>query len=529
MESAVFGSCFATYEGDTDAVLRCVVETMENRTTNQEASVRSWLLTFAGTIIFLMQLGFAMLCAGCVRRKNVSNTLLKNVLDACGAAIAFFAVGYAFAFGGNNVEDGVTFLGSENFFLVGLDDFAFWFFQYCFAAATVTIIAGTLAERCKMSAYLCYSLFMVGFVYPVIAHALWSSNGFLSPFIKNPYNGVGCIDFAGSGVVHLTGGLTSLIAAIIMGPRKGRFTNSKGVRLDTPRDIPGHSVSLQAMGVLILWCGCKCHVIVGKSLIYQNLTSVVTFFFPGYGFNAGSALVLPNASNQGHVAGRAALNLTLSGAFAGITALLTKTYFNYRSEGELAYDLNVLLNGTMSGFVAITGGCATLAPVGAVVVGIIAAFIYMGSSHLLLKMRVDDCVDGVPIHLSNGMWGLFATGLLSSPDAMMEAYGSSKHVGWLYSMGNNGSLDSNLLVSQVLGILFICGFVTVTMTPFFLGLSYMNWLRVDVEKEIAGLDVCYMIAPQENDADMVEKVTEALRLHRQVTSSMEQSIANSGS
>jgi ammonium transporter, Amt family len=215
------------------------------------------------------------------------------------------------------------------------------------------------------------------------------------------------------------------------------------------------------------------------------------------------------------VAGRAALNLTLAGSFAGITALLTKTYLNYRSEGELAYDINVLLNGAMSGLVAITGGCATMDPVGAVVVGIISAFIYQGSSHLLLKLRIDDCVDGIPIHLSNGIWGLVATGLLSSPDAMMEAYGSSKHVGWLYSMGNNGSMDSTLFLNQTIGILFICGFVTATMAPFFLGLRYMNWLRVETEKEIAGLDACYMIAPQESDADMVEKITEALRLHRQ--------------
>jgi Ammonium Transporter Family len=278
-KSSLFGSCFATYEGDTVAVLQCVAETIDSHTTNQEASIRSWLLTFAGTIIFLMQLGFAMLCAGCVRRKNISNTLLKNVLDACCAGVAFFAVGYAFAFGSNNIENGVTFLGSENFFLIGLDDFAFWFFQYCFAAATGTIIAGTLAERCRMSAYLCYSFFMIGFIYPVVAHSLWSANGFLSPFSKNPYNGVGCIDFAGSGVVHLTGGMTSLIAAIIMGPRKGRFTNSRGVRLDTPRDIPGHSVALQVLGVLILWCGCKyCLILLLCKIRAPYLWVQISFF-----------------------------------------------------------------------------------------------------------------------------------------------------------------------------------------------------------------------------------------------------------
>ena len=153
-----------------------------------------------------------MLCAGCVRRKNVSNTLLKNLLDACVAGVAFFTVGYAFAFGGQDASQGITFLGTENFFITGDVDFAFWFFQYVFSAASVTIIAGTLAERCRMSAYLCYSFFLPGFVYPVIAHALWSDNGFLSPTAENPRLGVGCIDFAGGGVVHVTGGSAALVA-----------------------------------------------------------------------------------------------------------------------------------------------------------------------------------------------------------------------------------------------------------------------------------------------------------------------------
>lgn len=257
IKSALFADCYSKYESDTSAVLLCVTEGIERHDAMQDASIQSWLLVFAGALVFIMQLGFAMLCAGCVRRKNVSNTLLKNLLDACGAAVAFFAVGYALAFGGSDASRGPTFVGTRNFFLAGDVDFAFWFFEYAFSAASVTIIAGTLAERCRMSAYICYSLFMTAFVYSVIAHALWSDNGFLSPFAEDPFLGVGTIDFAGSGVVHLTGGTAALVATCLLGARKGRFTNSRGELLDTPREIPGHSISLQTMGVMVLWFGCK--------------------------------------------------------------------------------------------------------------------------------------------------------------------------------------------------------------------------------------------------------------------------------
>lgn len=187
-----------------------------------------------------------MLCAGSVRKKNVQNTLLKNLLDAGGASIAFFAVGYAFAFGGSDPEsEKVTFVGSTNFFLMNVDDLAFWVFQYAFSAATTTIVAGTLAERCQMAAYLSYSIILSGWVYPIIVHAIWNPNGFLSASAINPRWGVGVIDFAGSGVVHLTGGTTALFATVILGPRRGRFHDEMGRRLEVPREFPGDSFALQ--------------------------------------------------------------------------------------------------------------------------------------------------------------------------------------------------------------------------------------------------------------------------------------------
>ena len=165
-------------------------------------------------------------------------------------------IGYAFAFGGQNDTDKTTFIGTSDFFVTG-DDPAYWFFQYTFSATSVTIVAGTLAERCQMAAYLCYSVVLAGIIYPVIAHAVWSNNGFLSNTNVDPLLGSGAIDFAGSGVVHMTGGTVALFATLILGPRRGRFFDAQGEPLETPKAFPGHSMALQLLGTMILWFGCK--------------------------------------------------------------------------------------------------------------------------------------------------------------------------------------------------------------------------------------------------------------------------------
>lgn len=197
-----------------------------------------------------------MLCAGSVRQKNVKNIMLKNMLDACGGAIGFYTIGWGLAYGGT--QEGITFAGNKEFALRNFEgNYALWFFQFAFAATAATIVAGTVAERCKMSAYLCYSLFLTAFVYPIIAHSIWDDNGMLSAFAapEDLFRGVGCVDFAGSGVVHLVGGLTALIAAIILGPRKGRFYDDDGNPLEEPHTFAAHSVALQVLGTFILWFG----------------------------------------------------------------------------------------------------------------------------------------------------------------------------------------------------------------------------------------------------------------------------------
>lgn len=175
--------------------------------------------------------------------------MLKNLMDACGASLAFYSIGYAFAFGGmDETSKSKTFIGSSNFFLQGVDNLGFWLFNYAFSAASATIVAGTLAERCQMIAYLGYSIMLTGLVYPVVARAVWNPNGFLSAYALDPVWGVGMVDFAGSGVVHCTGGMTALLATIILGPRKGRFHDETGRLLDRPAEIKGSSIALQVSG-----------------------------------------------------------------------------------------------------------------------------------------------------------------------------------------------------------------------------------------------------------------------------------------
>ena len=299
--------------------------------------------------------------------------MLKNLLDTCGAAIAFFAVGYAFAYGGEDPESPTkTFIGTSGFFLKNISDdkLAMWIFEYAFAATSTTIVAGALAERCQMIAYLCYSFVLTGWVYPVIVHSVWNQQGFLSGTSVDPLWGVGMLDFAGSGVVHLTGGATALLAAWMLGPRKGRFHDETGRRLDTPRDFPGHSIALQMLGAFLLWVG-------------------------WFGFNTGAALVV-ETPHRGNLAALAAVNTALGASMGGISALCLNLIILERFTGEPFFDLKFAINGTLSGAVAITGACALVEPWVAVVIGFIAGILYSGGHYGLLWMGIDDCVDAVP-------------------------------------------------------------------------------------------------------------------------------------
>jgi Amt family ammonium transporter len=411
----------------------------------------------------MMQAGFAMLCAGSVRQKNVKNIMLKNLLDACGGALGFYTVGYGFAYGSASGDySSARFIGDYNFFLMGLDtgyEYISWFFQFAFAASAATIVAGSVAERCKMAAYLCYSVFLTGFVYPVVVHSIWSADGFLVAFgaQEEKFRGLGVIDFAGSGVVHMTGGVTALIAATVLGPRKGRFYDEDGNPLDTPTVWPPHSVALQILGTFILWMG-------------------------WYGFNPGSTLFVANPVSAG-ITAHAAVTTTIAGASGCVSAMFLDTIIETITSGEVSYDLSMAMNGALAALVAITAGCCVVEPWAAVVIGIIAGLVYYGCSKLLIKLRIDDVVDAVPVHFANGAWGLLAVGFFADPANTMSAY-SKEMPGVFYGGGD-------LLLNQFVAVCWIFGWVAATMTPFFIILNVAGLFRTDALEEDVGLDISH--------------------------------------
>ena len=417
-----------------------------------------------GACVFLMQSGFAMLCAGSVRQKNVKNIMLKNLLDACGGALGFWSIGYALSYGdkdGDNTQR--TFVGNDLFGLTSLEsgyDYISWFFQFAFAATAATIVAGTVAERCKMAAYLCYSCFLTAFVYPVVVHAIWAGDGFLTAFRDDPFRGIGVVDFAGSGVVHLTGGCTALVAAIVLGPRKGRFYDEDGNVLETPVSFAPHSVALQVLGTFILWFG-------------------------WYGFNPGSALLISN-SGVAAVAGLCAVTTTVSAAAGCVTCMFFDTIIDYLQTGETSYDLTMAMNGSLGGLVGITAGCSVVEPWAALIIGMVSGIVYYCVSKALIKLRIDDAVDAIPVHFGTGIWAVIAVGLFAEPNRLELAYSTSVHVGWFYNTS-----DANLLLVQICSLLFIIGWVVTIMTPFFLVLKAAGMFRVDELEEDVGLDISH--------------------------------------
>jgi Amt family ammonium transporter len=199
-----------------------------SRVEGHEVASNTQFLLNSAYLVFLMQAGFAMLCAGSVRTKNTKNILIKNVLDACVGAIAWFLFGYGFAFGKTEGHTPNSFIGSGNFAMTDVSspgDTAFYLFQWAFSAAAATIVSGSVAERTKFIAYLGYSFFLTAFVYPLVVHWGWSAEGWLGPWRENGPKlfGVGMLDFAGSGIVHMVGGLAGLMGAYMVGPRRGRF------------------------------------------------------------------------------------------------------------------------------------------------------------------------------------------------------------------------------------------------------------------------------------------------------------------
>jgi len=284
----------------------------------------------------------------------------------------------------------------------------------------------------------------------------------------------------------MTGGATALVAAIVLGPRKGRFYDEDGNPLETPASFPAHSVALQILGTFILWVG-------------------------WYGFNPGSALVIDNP-NATATAALCAITTTLAGASGCVTAMFFDTFMEMRETGEASYDLTMAMNGCLAGLVGITAGCSVVTPWAAVIIGMIAGLNYVGFSKFLIKMKIDDAVDAVPVHFANGIWGVIAVGLFAEKSNMETAGYKVQHLGWFYSWGN-GTGDANLLLAQFTAVVWICSWVFCLMTPFFLALNAFGMFRVDPLEEEVGLDISHhrgaaydLSAPKKEDIEELMEV-----------------------
>ena len=412
-----------------------------------------WLL-FGTVLVFFMQAGFAMLEVGSVRLKNTKNILIKNIFDASIAAIFWWWTGYALAFGQDDFGDKGTngFAGTTGWGYTGEKaesmegktyGKAFFLFQWAFAGAAATIVSGAVAERCKFIPYLIYSVVITGFVYPIVVHVAWSSSGKLSPWREGRlFADCGVIDFAGSGVVHLTGGTAAFVGAHTLGPRIGFTTN-----------IASQSVIFQTLGTLMLWVG-------------------------WYGFNGVSTLAL---AGKGGLAAHVMMNTTISAA----TSCIATTLLGYLMDGII--DTRNANNGILAGLVSVTAGCAVVNPWGAFVIGVIAAPVYLFASKTLVHFGVDDVVDASPVHGACGAWGVLAASLFATEYYYKLAYYTDDARAEDCQGAFYGG-DGSSVAAAVVFILFVVAWVGSTTMILFRGLKATIGIRVSEMVEEAGMD-----------------------------------------
>lgn len=388
-----------------------------------------WVL-MAAFLVFFMQAGFGMVEAGFIRAKNTCNILTKNFLDFCMASLGFFLVGYALMFGNGN-----GFIGTSGWMLFGLEDkvgtvplFAFWLFQAAFCGAAATIVAGGMAERMNFKAYLIYSFLISAVVYPIIGHWTWGG-GWLTD--------MGFADFAGSTVVHTTGGIAAMIGTLMLGPRYGKY----GID-GKPRAIAGHNIPLASLGVFILWFG-------------------------WFGFNSGSTLAVGN----GDAIARVAINTNLAAALGGIAAMVT-VWLRFGKP-----DLSMAMNGALAGLVGITAPCAFVDPWAACVIGISSGVIVIFGVELLDKLHIDDPVGAVPVHGMCGIWGTLCVGIFGKTELGLA------NPGFVYS-GNPMQFGIQM-VGSVATVLF----VLTAMGLIFKLINMTVGLRVSRNEELRGLDI----------------------------------------
>ncbi|MBR7033496.1 MAG: ammonium transporter [Clostridia bacterium] len=393
-----------------------------------------WFLIGAA-LVFLMQAGFAMVETGFTRAKNAGNIIMKNLMDFCIGTVVFVLLGFSLMM----AEDYVLgFIGVPN--LKILTDFGAFLkggnapsfvFNLVFCATAATIVSGSMAERTKFLSYCIYSGVISLFVYPIEAGWVWNSQGWLA--------GLGFHDFAGSAAIHSVGGITALIGAIMVGPRLGKYIKEKNGKVKKVNAIPGHAITLGALGCFILWFG-------------------------WYGFNGAAAWDSESLAS-----------IFVTTTIAPAVATCTTLVFTWIKNGKP--DVSMCLNASLAGLVGITAGCDALDALGSTVVGIVSGILVVVAVEVIdLKFHIDDPVGAVAVHFTNGVWGTIAVGLLANPSAPAGLSG-------LFYTGS-----FKLLGIQTLGIVAILAWTAVMMTLTFFVIKKTVGLRVSPEEEIKGLD-----------------------------------------
>lgn len=403
----------------------------------------NWVWTcIAAFLVFFMQAGFAYVEAGFTRAKNVVNILMKNFSDLTAGAIAFWLVGFGIMFGPHLWAGvGIGSFGLAEGLLNAPDgsmdpgNYTFFMFQIVFAATAATIVSGAMAERTKFPIYLAFSVIITAFIYPVFGSFAWAgllgkSSGFLETLSIGGENGKNFLDFAGSTVVHSVGAWAGLAGAIIVGPRLGKFQPDGRVY-----PILGHNMSMAALGVFILWFG-------------------------WFGFNPGST-----TSIEGGAFARIAV-VTHMAASAGALGAMVLTWFLFRKP-----EIGLTLNGGLAGLVAITAPCDNVSITGAVLIGLVAGLLVIGSVLFFDKIKIDDPVGAISVHGVCGAWGTLAVGLFNLETGLF--YG--------------GGFDQLIAQSIGVGVAFIWAFGA-SLIVFYL-LHKIFGIRVSEEEELLGLDI----------------------------------------
>ncbi|MDD5828888.1 MAG: ammonium transporter [Lachnospira sp.] len=397
-----------------------------------------WFLIGAA-LVFWMQAGFAMVETGFTRAKNAGNIIMKNLMDFCIGTVMFIFIGASLLLG----EDLVGLIGKPGFdIFTAYSDFSFssFVFNLVFCATAATIVSGAMAERTKFLSYCIYSGVISALVYPIEAHWIWGG-GWLAQ--------LGFHDFAGSCAIHMVGGISAIIGAKILGPRIGKFTKNKEGKITKVNAFPGHNIPIGALGVFILWFG-------------------------WYGFNGAACTTVDQL-------GSVFLTTTIAPAVATVTCMIF-TWVRYGKP-----DVSMCLNASLAGLVAITAPCDVTDALGSLIIGIVSGVLVVFGVWLLdYKLRIDDPVGAVAVHMMNGIWGTIAVGLFATSTApgyeIAIESGTIKGEGLFYGGG------FEQLGLQLLGFVSVAAWTAVCMTIVFLVIKATVGLRASREEEIKGLD-----------------------------------------